>query len=193
MPIPINKIDHYESTQTYRGIGTDHGPRGWGGMKAHSQSPTPVDLAEEVGTRDDMIIPSIPDGFEKYKDLIIFGGPKRIPFPAPTLGPFVCNKRIKLSKEELLVLGKDPKFSLAFEPTEMIFLTELERMATKQRYNVNQQNNKKKKSVVSSLRLDIGPEGKVPKDSITKLNEVFRENQDKFIFNPINNMMNFNK
>ena len=189
----VTKINHYENAQTYRGIGTDYSPKGWGGMKAPSQSPTPTDLVGEVGTSDDNNIPSMPDGFEKYKNLSIFGGPKSIPLPSPTLGPFVCNKEIKLSKEELLVLGKDPKFSLAFEPTEMRFLTELERMATKQRYNLNQKNKRKKKSMVASMRLDTGPGDKVPDDRITKLNEVFRENQNKFIFNPVDNMINFNK
>jgi len=67
-------------------------------------------------------------------------------------------------------------------------------MAFKQRYNANQRNIKKKNSVVSSMRLDSIPEQKIPdKKKFTKLNEVFRENQNRFIFNPIDNKISFNK
>ena len=164
----LKKINHYEKTQV--------------DIKATGQLDTITN------------IPAVPRGLEKYKDLSIFGGPRCIPKAVSTLGPFVCDKQIKLSNEELLILSKDPKFSLAFEPTETKFLTELERMASKQRYNTNQRNSKKKNSVVSSMRLDSIPERGIPDvNKFTKLNEVFRENQNRFIFNPIDNRINFNK
>ena len=74
----LKKINHYEKTQV--------------GIKVTERRDTITN------------IPAVPRGLEKYKNLSIFGGPRSIPEAVPTLGPFVCDKQIKLSNEELLIL-----------------------------------------------------------------------------------------
>ena len=75
--------------------------------------PAPINIREYFfrdfnnGSRRDIQVSwlfPVPRGLEKYENLSIFGGPRSIPEAVSTLGPFVCDKQIKLSNEELLIL-----------------------------------------------------------------------------------------
>ena len=134
----------------------------------------------------------VPKDLDKYKNLKVFNGPNSLPSAVPTLGPFLCDKSINLSKEELIVLNKDPKYSLVYEPTELKFITELERMGAKYRYNENSRNAKKTRAS-TAMRLDVNTENGIPNERIARLNEIFVEKQNKFIFNPIKKSIGFNK
>ena len=76
-----------------------------------------------------------PQYLNKYSSLSIFKKSNELAKPLPTMGPFICDSSIALNKEELAILSKDPKFSIACEPDEMTFKIEYERALAKHRYN----------------------------------------------------------
>ena len=71
----------------------------------------------------------------EYAQLPVFGTPQDLPKAQTPTGPYLCDNKIKLSKQELLILSKDPKYSLLEEIDERNFKLELERMVAKNRFN----------------------------------------------------------
>ena len=43
------------------------------------------------------------------------------------------------------------------------------------------------------MRLDVNIDKRIPDERMTRLNEIFFEKQNKFIYNPLNNTIGFNK
>ena len=70
----------------------------------------------------------VPNCLSKYGDLTIFKPSSDFPKPAKAVGPFICNPNIKLSKEEMSILQKQPKFSLRENITDIEVASEIEKM-----------------------------------------------------------------
>ena len=66
------------------------------------------------------VIPTIPPkDLQEFSTTSIFNSPEDLPNPIKPSGPFVTSKDIKLTKSEIKLLSKDPKYSLVFPPTKM--------------------------------------------------------------------------
>ena len=133
----------------------------------------------------------VPKHLQKYETLSIFRLPEDLPVPLTPLGPFVCDPKITLTREEKLILSKDPKFSIAPEPSEQNFRTEEERMIAKHRYNST--NYKRKKEGVTAIRLDEPEKEMIQTDRLTKLHELYLENKNRFTYNPTERSISFQK
>ena len=107
------KIDHYTKTQS---ILLDNGQNKMGIKKALVPTEPPRSMSD-------------------FASLSIFGQPCDLPEPERPLGPFICDPRIVLSKDERLLLSRDPKYSVRTEVDELDFTVELERALSKNRYN----------------------------------------------------------
>ena len=127
------KIDHYRHCQR------DHRDGG----KNITKTPEPT---------------TVPRHLSEFGGLSVFGLQCRIPKPVPPIGPCCCDKKIKLSKDELAVLNKDPKFSVCKPISKTAFSTEVERMLSKHRYRKNVEKKKERKSVFKlSEKIDPPP------------------------------------
>ena len=76
-----------------------------------------------------------PYNLRDFSEINIFRRPEDLPKPERPLGPFICDSSIKLSKQEISILSRDPKFCVMEEVDEMSFMVELERGLSKHRYN----------------------------------------------------------
>ena len=95
------------------------------------------------------VIPTLPPrNLEDFTTSSIFNAPEDLPKPIKPLGPFITSEKIKLSKGEIKLLSKDPKYSLIFPPTQMKVSIETERMAAKVRYNEKSERKKDKESQI---------------------------------------------
>ena len=135
-----------------------------------------------------------PYSLAKYKDLTIFKPSTQFPQKEKPLGPFICDPTLALSKEERLILSKQPKFSVREEVTELKMLAETERMLTKHRFGRNNTLNKEKKrerDITGDTLLGV-PDQTPQSERDKKIEEIWRENRDRFIFNPFEKTINFN-
>ena len=98
------KIRHYRETQTQPFMSYDR--------KEKEHDPTVV-----------------PYRLRKYGALSIFGCPEDLLLPLNPLGPFICTKDVKISPEEMLILQKDPKFSVRNVSSKNTFQVETEKNA----------------------------------------------------------------
>ena len=112
----------------------------------------------------------------EFSDLSIFKGPDHLPAPEPPLGPYICDKNIKLDENELKILNKTPKFSVRGEATELEVLIESERMLCKHWYNKSDFKGKKKKA---------------PETILFESEDRWHENQDRLIHNELEGSVNF--
>ena len=111
-----------------------------------------------------------------YESLSIFGGPKALPSAEPPLGPYICDKTIKLSKNELSVLSKTPKFNVRLKIQTRDMKVEVERMLAKHRYG---KSNFKSKKFGGRHKLKKSPE------------EIAQEAADLLKVNPTENHSDF--
>ena len=164
---------------------------------------------------------NFPSKLSAYKQLNIFKHPNEFPKKTDPLGPFICDKNIKLSTDELKILSKQPKFSVMGEVTRIDMLLETERMLGKHRL----QSRNKPNDSITTARLDLAPTEKsypsddpmarggsninAPIDQIGQrggykdktdmedinrkqdLMRVWQENEDRFIHNPLSNSIDF--
>ena len=77
---------------------------------------------------------------KEYSELPIFGTLQDLPPKQELTGPYICDDRIQLNKQELSILSKDPKFSIMEECSESAFKLELEKMLAKNRFNDQNKN-----------------------------------------------------
>ena len=75
-----------------------------------------------------------PRYLSEYRDISIFGPSTLFPKKSPPTGPFIGSKAIKLSKAEILILSKNPKYSLRYRVDPLDFKMEVEKMNTKRKY-----------------------------------------------------------
>ena len=131
-----------------------------------------------------------PKRLSKYQTLSIFGNKDSLPSKVPVKGPFICDPRISLTKGELELLSKDPKFSITSEPTDTEFKTEYERCLAKHRFNVNSEKNRKNQQQNCAIDLDD-----IDKDSdlekLDRLYCMFNTCKDRYIYNPVKNSIRF--
>ena len=66
-------------------------------------------------------------GFSDAQDCVLM--------PEPPLGPFICDKSIKLSENELLLLSRGPKFMVLEDLSAEEFEIDVEKMVAKKKYN----------------------------------------------------------
>ena len=140
---------------------------------------------------------------QKYKDLTIFKSSESFPKPIKPLGPFICERNIKLSEDETRLLSKQPKFSVLENINDIDVLAEIERMLSKHRMNENSHKKKKEKEdnkkAIAGGRLNdkAANETEIKKDKESLREEVIRElwddNEERFIYNPIKKTINFTK
>ena len=97
----------------------------------------------------------VPNRLRKYGSLCIFGAPSDLPPPLKPLGPFVCDRNIEISPEEMLILQKDPKFSIRHLASNQIFQVETEKMLAKHRYKAGRKEvNRERKKGYTGGELD---------------------------------------
>ena len=139
----------------------------------------------------------VPRYLTEYRDLSIFGAAKMFPKKKPPLGPFIGSKEITLSKEELLILAKDPKFSLRYGVDVMDFKTEVEKMIAKKKYGVQfkEKQNKNKISIMNDTSC-IEKDARAParhRAGDAELNSLWEEDRKKLVFDPLINRIDFRK
>ena len=190
------KLDHYRSKQL----------NGVFGQKEQDMA-----LSRGIGTEKKKYLPQIPKNLMKYKNLSIFRSPDDLPRAKLPLGPFLCDKGIKLTEEELLVLRKDPKFSVRQGINKSEFKIETEKMLAKHRYNEcgHKKFNKKNMRGTLDLWASAGarqtykpPQSRKPgegKDNKNKkkvdrkirMAEIWKECRHKYVYDPINKSVGF--
>ena len=107
----------------------------------------------------------------RYKDLTIFKPSSEFPKPMKSVGPFICDKKIKLSGDEVRILSKQPKFSVRENMNEIEMLAEAERMLAKHR--MNESTYRKKREKEENLKAVAQGEKETEKDGSK---EALREN-----------------
>ena len=138
----------------------------------------------------------VPDRLKEYSRLSIFGGPKKLPKPEMPVGPYLCDPNIKLSKEELMILSKDPKFSLMTECSREEFCLENEKSLAKHHYGQQENSRKKKtdyiKNIVTSQ--DQG-EQVINESECVKEKDILKEIWDgekhRFVCDPFHKTLDF--
>ena len=165
-------------------------------------------IKEENGGQRDIDPTNVPTNLSRFSSLSIFKRKEELPKPQKPLGPFVCSDEISLSRDEVAVLSRDPKFSICTDVSDFDFNVELERMLSKHRINegITIEKNRKKKSVktlstdeqASDVRaiFDIDPDMKLhdnETDRLEKINKIFNENRKRKIFDPFRKTINFNE
>ena len=161
----------------------------------------------------------VPQRLSAYKDLTIFKDPKAFPKKQKPLGPFICDPRIALSDDEMKILCKQPKFSVMGEVLEADMLLETEKMLGKHRYQDGLSARKKRKADITAADTrQVGPSIGLPArggelngpsngpltrgGSIEKtdcsverrhqdLLRIWQENEDRFLYNPLKNKLDF--
>ena len=127
---------------------------------------------------------------QSYSELSIFRGPNHLPKPEPALGPFICDRNLQLSNDELLILSKTPKFSVRGEVSKRDMLIEIERMLSKHRYCrgriVKRKLNGKKveKKPPETILLETG-------NRLDTLANIWVQNKDRLIYNELEGTINF--
>ena len=142
------------------------------------------------------VIPTIPPkNLEKYSTLSVFGPSENLPARKNPLGPFIVDKSIKLSKGEVALLSRNPKFSVKYPPSRMGMLTEVERMSAKVRYDKKEVHSKAKRPRITDADgIAIGCEGREEKKlEEMNLEEIFNKCKDRFIYNPLEKTINFSR
>ena len=138
------------------------------------------------------VIPTVPPkSLEEFSTMTIFDSPEDFVKPQPPLGPFVTSRDIKLTKGERKLLSRDPKFSIIYPPTKMKMSIEIERMNSKARYDLGAKEKKKKKMRVEAVTDHKTGDCKDKKVEDMSLLEIFDKCKDRFVFNPLENSINF--
>ena len=136
-----------------------------------------------------------PNSLRKYQSLAIFKPSDQFPERRPRIGPFICDPGIKLSREELTLLSKQPKFSVRQNIKDLERLLETGRMLIKHRINENNNRKKeeRKKGLETTRREDIRPENNSEGERQKLISSLWDENKDRFIFNPVDKVININR
>ena len=145
----------------------------------------------------------VPKRFQQYRDLLIFKPPESFPIAENPLGPFVCDKSIKLSENELLVLKKDPKFSVRSQLKDEEFFVETHKALSKHRYR-NSKWGKEKQSYSGELKhwlslnnpveeeqVDRKFKGSKEVKRIEKIDKIWEESKSKYTYNPKTKTLSF--
>ena len=114
---------------------------GVGGNLVNNQTMDEVEDMEPIEEHASTIPTIPPRNLQEFSTVSIFNAPEDLPEIKPPLGPYVTSKNIKLSKGELKLLSRDPKYSLIFPPNRTKMSIEIERMNSKIRYNDGRKNN----------------------------------------------------
>ena len=131
----------------------------------------------------------VPERLREYSDLPVFGTSKDLPTPQVPTGPFICDGRIELNKQELCILSKDPKFSLMEECTESSFKLEMERMFAKNRFN--KYNEKLSDGGVRKKEAENAEGPKVIKDIELIKREMWSKVSHRYIYDPFSKVIDF--
>ena len=99
-----------------------------------------------------------PNSLRHYESLTIFKPSNQFPRPKPRVGPYICDPKIKHTPEELIILSKQPKFSVREEIRDLGMLQETERMLIKHGINEETRENKerdKKEGIYTERKIEI--------------------------------------
>ena len=148
----------------------------------------------------------VPNKLKSYGNLSIFKTPNHLPAPVKPLGPFICDSKIKVSASEMLILQKDPKFSVRSITNHKDFQVEVEKMLAKHRYRDEDHSTFKKKrkknslfkvSLEDNLISSINEKGtgsiQKKKTRGERIAELWSENKEKYPYDPLNKSVSFAK
>ena len=139
-----------------------------------------------------------PLNLRKYSSLTIFEPSTSFPEREKSLGPYICDPNIALSQEEREILSKQPKFSVREEIKEIEVLAETERMLVKHRLNENSTKMKKKQKnklhglLFQTQQQEIKKGMEKEKEREKRISEVWKDNESRFIYNPLKGNIDFN-
>ena len=167
----VAKIEHYSRKQCVLGNS--------GARKKHQKTTQP------------------PSSMMDLKELSIFKSNKDLPNKESPIGPFICDKDIKLSKDELRVLVRDPKYSVIKRPKQEEFHIEVEKSLCKHRYGAN--NRKKERCTLSEIlrnqsegKQKIIGRGKITEEERKReINKKWAESKHKYVFDPLTRIVDF--
>ena len=143
----------------------------------------------------------VPENMKDFKKLVVFKDPCDLPRPQKPKGPFICDHTIKLDPEELVILNKDPKFSICRKVELLNFLLEVEKMLSKHRYSrsgvKNKENLDRIKCITSDRVQQLLEEANIDNslDHVSRRREIkkrWEEEKHRFVFNPLTQTINFN-
>ena len=130
----------------------------------------------------------------EYSTLSIFGACEDLKKPDRPLGPYITDTSIKLTRGEVKLLSKDPKFSLKYDPDPMTTSIEIERMNSKARFELGSKNkNYKKPRITTGEGKPIEWEENLKESTGDPLLDLFRQCEGKFVFNPLEKSIDFTR
>ena len=183
------KLEHYRSTQNEQRCGLR------AGTDALERKFKPTMVSEKL---------------LNYRELDIFKNPDQLPLPQRPLGPYICKKDIKLSDDEILILQKEPKFSIRKHVNKRDFQVETEKMLCKHRNQHPKPRNEAGKldHWVSDKTGDNGPseenrrrkreealkeDDRKNKQREKKIREIWNKSKNRYVYNPIEKSISFSK
>ena len=136
----------------------------------------------------------MPRNLDIYSDLSVFNGPDGLPKRQEPLGPFICDKSIILSPEEILILKKSPKFSIMSEVDEKDYKIETEKMLCKHRYSFKKEKKKLYDHIETLEGKDMNKNLKKRKqDRKEEISKIWTDTKDRYVYNPVNRSVSFLK
>jgi len=147
-------------------------------------------ITGDTETQHREFIPTqVPSLLKQYEGLCIFGTPQNLPEKEEPLGPYICNTDIKLSLNEKKILSKTPKFSTITDIEDICFMTETERMLSKQRYNENNKGLSEKHS--DGMCVEHNNTKSEKKDKHITEKELWESERHRYIYDPFSKEINF--
>ena len=132
-----------------------------------------------------------PDRLIEFESLPIFRTPEEMPKPQQPVGPYICDPNLVLSANEILVLNKDPKYSLMEPCTMDTFLLEKEKSLAKYRFGRQERAKKSEGSNIVITHSSPKEGGDSDKDDRDKLWSLWAKEKHRHIYDPFENTINF--
>ena len=141
-----------------------------------------------------------PKFLSEYNNLRIFSTSENFPKGKTPTGPFVGSSSIKLSKGELRLLSRHPKYSIRTKVDVDEYKIEVEKMNAKRKYDLQTLNNNDNGGSINIVELKAGGVLDPSTELINKkeasreeeLKRLWEEERDRVVFDPILNKVNFN-
>ena len=134
-----------------------------------------------------------PHPLRNYSNLKIFLQSELFPKKEESLGPFICDPTLKLNNNEKKILSKQPKFSVRQKVSDIDMLAELEKALSKHRINETMKEREKEKHMKGENTTAARQEDKQSLLKTDRIEQIWNENEDRFIYNPVKGSVNFNR
>ena len=150
----------------------------------HCEKVQSIERTLKEKTRETFKPSSVHSRLREYSDLPLFGRPNELPNKEEPLGPFICDPNIKLDKDEINLLNKDPKYSLMQKTENAEFNTEVDRSLCKHRYGRGEKEKSKRKE-----KMGTGANKTVDDNSSV---DAWNSVKHRYIYDPFKKSINFN-